>query len=128
MSGVHPEMDQLLADLANVSPPPAVSVHALPDKEYLEAVLLPLLVHGLEATTRERPMDPLEYLAAYLISNNPQRSDPLPAPHATLPMLYGFVANQQLPAVPSVEAAPSTPAPAAAPAPTAAAVPPAGKK
>ena len=112
----YPEIDKLLADIASISPPPPTSVHALPDKEYLEATLLPLLVHGLEATARERPKDPLEYLAAYLISNNPQRSDPLPTPPASLPMLYGYIANQALPGAASGSNDSSTsPAPGAVP-------------
>jgi hypothetical protein len=58
--------------LAPIAPPP---VHALPVRAYLDATVLPLLIHALESVANDRPKDPIEYLAAYLISNNPQRDD-----------------------------------------------------
>ncbi|CUG82063.1 Hypothetical protein, putative [Bodo saltans] len=82
-----PELDEVLAHQKLFEAPASLPVHALPDRQYLEQAILPLLLHGLEATARQRPNDPLEFLAAYLCSNNPQRADPLPEmPH---PMLYG---------------------------------------
>lgn len=87
MSTDFPELDEVLAHQKLFQSPASLPVHALPDRQYLEQAILPLLLHGLEATARQRPNDPLEFLAAYLASNNPQRSDPLPEmPH---PMLYG---------------------------------------
>jgi hypothetical protein len=62
-------------------------VHSLPPKSYLEATVLPLLLHGLEAVAKDRPRDPVEYLAAFLLSNNPQRSLCVPLPPA--PLLSG---------------------------------------
>lgn len=86
-SSDFPELDEVLAHQKLFEAPTALPVHALPDRQYLEQAILPLLIHGLEATARQRPNDPLEFLAAYLCSNNPQRADPLPEmPH---PMLYG---------------------------------------
>lgn len=82
-----PEMDAVLSNHALFEAPQPIPVHALPDRQYLEHTVLPLLLHGLEATVRERPNDPIEFLAAYLISNNPQRDDVLPQP--VHPMLYG---------------------------------------
>lgn len=57
--------------------PPA---HVLPLRQYLEASILPLLTRALEATALTKPNDPLEFLAAYLLSNNPMRQSPLPVP------------------------------------------------
>lgn len=87
MSSEFPEMDAVLATHLAFEAPPPIPIHALPDKQYLEATILPLLVYGLEATARERPQDPLEFLAAYLVSNNPQRDEVLPPP--VHPLLYG---------------------------------------
>lgn len=55
-------------------PPPSIPLYALPDQEYLEATILPLLLRALEELSKVRPPDPLTFLAAYLIGNNPQRS------------------------------------------------------
>ncbi|ORC92650.1 uncharacterized protein TM35_000034030 [Trypanosoma theileri] len=52
---------------------PTVPVYALPDQPYLEATVMPLLLRGLEEVSKARPVDPLAFLAAYLLSNNPQR-------------------------------------------------------
>lgn len=57
--------------------PPA---HVLPLRRYLEASILPLLTRALEAVALTKPNDPLEFLAAYLLSNNPVRQNPLPVP------------------------------------------------
>ena len=84
------DMEQgLEAEAAAMAPPPKVPMHALPDKAYLEASVLPLLLHGLEAVAKDRPQDPVEYLAAYLISNNPQRDTPLPSLAEIHPLLVG---------------------------------------
>ena len=52
-----------------------ISVHALPDAAYLEACIIPLLIPALQETARAVPQDPIAFLAAYLLSNNPQRDD-----------------------------------------------------
>eukprot|EP00899_Mesostigma_viride_P021166 jgi/Mesvir1/29050/Mv18359-RA.1 len=55
----------------------AMSVHnmlnlqAMPTRKYLESAVVPLLVQGLQLLVRERPSDPVEYLAAFLLKNNP---------------------------------------------------------
>jgi hypothetical protein len=47
--------------------------YALPDAQYVERTMLPLLLRGLEEVALTRPPDPLAFLGAYLISNNPQK-------------------------------------------------------
>ncbi|KPI82825.1 hypothetical protein ABL78_8161 [Leptomonas seymouri] len=47
--------------------------YALPDAQYIERTVLPLLLRGLEEVALTRPPDPLAFLGAYLISNNPQK-------------------------------------------------------
>lgn len=56
------------------NPPPNIPLYALPDQEYLEASVMPLLLRGMEELAKVRPPDPLTFLAAYLIGNNPQKS------------------------------------------------------
>ncbi|KAF8282085.1 putative Dpy-30 motif containing protein [Trypanosoma cruzi] len=72
------ESDEMLERLAAHlrEPPtfPSVPVYALPDQQYLEATVLPLLLRGLEEVAKARPADPLAFLAAYLLGNNPQRT------------------------------------------------------
>jgi nucleoside-diphosphate kinase len=40
-------------------------------QEYLEGTVLPLVLEGLSWIIRERPNDPVEHLAMYLLKNNP---------------------------------------------------------
>ncbi|KEG07868.1 hypothetical protein DQ04_08601030 [Trypanosoma grayi] len=71
-------LDRLTEHLREPPVPPNVPVYALPDQPYLEATVLPLLLRGLEEVAKARPVDPLAFLAAYLLSNNLQRgSHPL---------------------------------------------------
>ena len=77
--------------------PPA---HVLPLRKYLEATILPLLTRALESLALTKPNDPLEYLAAYLLSNNPVRQSPLPVPPcAALSGWLSAAAAQRAPAV-----------------------------
>ncbi len=64
----------------NNSASPSVPAHVLPLRRYLESSILPLLTKALEACALAKPNDPLEFLAAYLLSNNPVRQNPLPVP------------------------------------------------
>lgn len=50
-----------------------IPLYALPDQPYLERAVMPLLLRGLEELALARPPDPLAFLGAYLLSNNPQR-------------------------------------------------------
>lgn len=86
----------LFAEHAALAPAPQPPVHALPGRQYLDATVVPLLLHGLEAIAMERPQDPIEYLAAFLISNNPQRQTPLPTPPVNhLATWLGNMAKEQ---------------------------------
>ncbi len=45
-----------------------------------EAAVVPTLMQGMQALCKERPDNPVEFLAYYLLSHNPQpNSKPLPA-------------------------------------------------
>jgi hypothetical protein len=80
----------MLAETAAMRPASKIPVQALPTRQYLDATVVPLLLLGLEAIAQEQPKDPVEYLAAFLISNNPQRDANLPHPPGN-PLLRGLV-------------------------------------
>lgn len=50
-----------------------LNTHALSVRQYLEASVVPVLMKGLTNLVRERPEDPIEYLAAFLRKNNPNK-------------------------------------------------------
>jgi len=47
-------------------------VQALPIRQYLETAVVPILLQGMQALVKERPNNPVEFLAAYLLKTNPQ--------------------------------------------------------
>jgi protein dpy-30 len=96
----YDDMEQgLEAELAATTFAAKVPTHALPMKSYIEATVMPVLLHGLEALVKERPLDPVEYLACYLLSNNPQRDAVLPMPPEG-PLQGAKVSVSQPPSVP----------------------------
>ena len=48
----------------------------LPDAEYLQKTVLPVLYQGMRVCDLERPNAPLEYLAMYLLKNQDRISLP----------------------------------------------------
>eukprot|EP00216_Chloropicon_sp_CCMP2111_P002907 CAMPEP_0198234332 /NCGR_PEP_ID=MMETSP1446-20131203/374_1 /TAXON_ID=1461542 ORGANISM="Unidentified sp, Strain CCMP2111" /NCGR_SAMPLE_ID=MMETSP1446 /ASSEMBLY_ACC=CAM_ASM_001112 /LENGTH=128 /DNA_ID=CAMNT_0043915097 /DNA_START=119 /DNA_END=505 /DNA_ORIENTATION=+ len=66
-------------DLGNTAEAAALNVtnqlnlQALPIRQYLESTVVSLLVNGLTQLVKVRPDDPVEYLAAYLLKNNPKK-------------------------------------------------------
>ncbi|KAA6315575.1 MAG: putative dpy-30 protein [Streblomastix strix] len=52
-----------------------IDINALPIRAYLDQTVVPLLLQGITALVAERPANPVEYLAAYLLKHNPQRQD-----------------------------------------------------
>ncbi|KAF0716427.1 Aste57867_2851 [Aphanomyces stellatus] len=49
-----------------------VDVQSLPIRAYLDQTVVPILLQGMSSLVKERPPNPIEWLAAYLIKNNPQ--------------------------------------------------------
>jgi len=47
-------------------------IQSLPIRAYLDSTVVPILLDGMSALVKERPPNPVEWLAAYLIKNNPQ--------------------------------------------------------
>ncbi|XP_053315159.1 protein dpy-30 homolog isoform X1 [Spea bombifrons] len=49
-----------------------VDLQALPTRAYLDQTVVPILLQGLSVLAKERPPNPIEYLAAYLLKNKTQ--------------------------------------------------------
>uniref|UniRef100_A0A3B5M2L4 Protein dpy-30 homolog n=1 Tax=Xiphophorus couchianus TaxID=32473 RepID=A0A3B5M2L4_9TELE len=49
-----------------------VDLQALPTRAYLDQTVVPILLQGLSILAKERPPNPIEYLAAFLLKNKSQ--------------------------------------------------------
>lgn len=49
-----------------------LNLQSLPIRSYLDQTVVPLLLDGMSALVKERPPNPVEWLAAYLLKHNPQ--------------------------------------------------------
>ncbi|XP_071997105.1 protein dpy-30 homolog isoform X3 [Engystomops pustulosus] len=49
-----------------------VDLQALPTRAYLDQTVVPILLQGLSVLAKERPPNPIEFLAAYLLKNKTQ--------------------------------------------------------
>lgn len=63
------------AEAAAESVQDKVEVQALPIRAYLDQTVVPILLQGMSALVKERPPNPIEWLAAYLIKHNPQNAN-----------------------------------------------------
>ncbi|KAI8920187.1 Dpy-30 motif-domain-containing protein [Powellomyces hirtus] len=57
-------------DKTRVSLVPKDQMNSLPLRAYLDQTVVPVLVEGLKALAKERPPNPCEYLAVYLLRNS----------------------------------------------------------
>ena len=51
-----------------------MNVQSLPIRAYLDQTVVPILLQGMSQLVKERPPNPIEYLATYLLKNNPQKT------------------------------------------------------
>ncbi|XP_069118977.1 LOW QUALITY PROTEIN: protein dpy-30 homolog [Argopecten irradians] len=51
---------------------PRVDLQSLPTRAYLDQTVVPILLSGMSVLAKERPPNPIEYLAAYLLKNKNQ--------------------------------------------------------
>ncbi|KAJ6664736.1 hypothetical protein lerEdw1_006309, partial [Lerista edwardsae] len=52
-----------------------VDLQSLPTRAYLDQTVVPILLQGLAVLAKERPPNPIEFLAAYLLKNKAQFED-----------------------------------------------------
>ncbi|XP_003690022.1 protein dpy-30 homolog [Apis florea] len=61
------------SDLTGVPPKKSrVEVQSLPTRQYLDQTVVPILLQALSTLAKERPADPISFLAAYLLRNKNQ--------------------------------------------------------
>ena len=51
-----------------------LNLQALLIRAYLDQTVVPLLLDGMSALVKERPPNPVEWLATYLLKHNPQNA------------------------------------------------------
>eukprot|EP00548_Thalassiothrix_antarctica_P002767 CAMPEP_0194133722 /NCGR_PEP_ID=MMETSP0152-20130528/3772_1 /TAXON_ID=1049557 /ORGANISM="Thalassiothrix antarctica, Strain L6-D1" /LENGTH=164 /DNA_ID=CAMNT_0038829071 /DNA_START=46 /DNA_END=540 /DNA_ORIENTATION=+ len=51
-----------------------MSMKSLPIRAYLDQTVVPILLEGMSELVKERPQNPVEWLAAYLLKHDPQRA------------------------------------------------------
>lgn len=66
-SAAHPQCKRPRPDLSS-----------LPTRQYLDQTVAPILLHGLQTLARERPADPISFLAAYLLKNKNRCEESIP--------------------------------------------------
>ncbi|PNH06254.1 Protein dpy-30 [Tetrabaena socialis] len=67
------------AEKAAVGVHKKINLAAAPIRTYLEATVVPVMMQGMQALCKERPENPVEFLAYYLLSHNPQpNTKPVP--------------------------------------------------
>lgn len=49
-----------------------VEVQSLPTRQYLDQTVVPILLQALSSLAKERPADPISFLAGYLLKNKAQ--------------------------------------------------------
>ena len=49
------------------------NMEALPIRAYLDQTVVPILLDGMSELVKERPTNPVEWLAAYLLRHDPQK-------------------------------------------------------
>ncbi|XP_030052273.1 protein dpy-30 homolog isoform X1 [Microcaecilia unicolor] len=52
-----------------------VDLQSLPTRAYLDQTVVPILLQGLSVLAKERPPNPIEFLAAYLLKNKSHFED-----------------------------------------------------
>merc|ERR1711957_604043 len=60
------------------APPPPVqnkmNLQGLPIRAYLDQTVVPLLLDGMSELVKERPSNPIQWLASYMLRHDPQAS------------------------------------------------------
>lgn len=73
--GVEPSVDKLIEQneasesSVQASKKTKVDLASLPTRAYLDQTIVPILLQGMSVLAKERPPNPIEYLASYLLKN-----------------------------------------------------------
>ena len=52
----------------------SVEIKQLPIKAYLDQQFMPLLLEALAQLSKEKPEEPIEFVAKYLLDHNPEKN------------------------------------------------------
>ena len=52
----------------------ASEIKQLPIKAYLDQQVMPLLLQALTKVSKEKPEDPIDFIAKYMLANNPEKN------------------------------------------------------
>ena len=53
-----------------------LNLQTAPIRTYLDSTVVPVLLQGLSALVKERPPNPTEFLATFLLQHDPQKQQP----------------------------------------------------
>lgn len=53
-----------------------IDLASIPTKQYLDQTVAPVLLEGMKALAKERPQDPITFLANYLLKHKSQCEEP----------------------------------------------------
>lgn len=67
------EVEHCLCMQAAKGPKEPVDLKKLTVRQYLEATVVSVLLKGMQEVVKQRPDDPLEFLAQYLREHNPKK-------------------------------------------------------
>lgn len=63
------QQQQESAEVQQASKKTKVDLASLPTRAYLDQTIVPILLQGMSVIAKERPPNPIEYLATYLLKN-----------------------------------------------------------
>ncbi|KAL0267058.1 UNVERIFIED_CONTAM: hypothetical protein PYX00_009426 [Menopon gallinae] len=72
MNVIKGEKEEAELNDANTVKKNRVDMQSLPTRQYLDQTVVPILLQALSTLSKERPPDPVAFLAAYLLKNKSQ--------------------------------------------------------
>ncbi|XP_028828378.1 protein dpy-30 homolog [Denticeps clupeoides] len=75
--GLTENIQRIVDEKANVEKvaKQKVDLQSLPTRAYLDQTVVPILLQGLSVLAKERPPNPIEFLATFLLKNKSQFED-----------------------------------------------------
>ena len=72
-AGIDQSVEKIIeneaANETSTSKKPKIDLQGLPVRAYLDQTVVPILLQGMSILAKERPPNPIEYLATYLLKN-----------------------------------------------------------